>query len=454
MNETVYEEETDFLTEAGDGDDETPTDVVMTVAGKEYAVGLFWQPLHDMDSPVSEVREAASGILEGADLYAIRQGTAPQYALGVSEIGHKPGLPAAAPAVADSFSDKASLVGVLRADNGWWFIAVRNDLILSEEDVLYLNEEDAQRAFYAMMAVPDWGYKFAPEEWGVDGAIQVDLDELLSTSKLSKLQKVGSGGRSKMLLGVAAIALLGLVGYGLYDLMFASQPEPKSKIVKSAAIFNKSKPTTTSPIPQAAPEIAPYEELFNVGAMLQRCSEEIRRINIITPGWDISPIECTGSAVYTTWKRKYGNLSYLHMALADENLKLNQLIPNETATLVFGLLSIQDIPRKRSMPQFTVVQLREELNDIFQSIAVPVTLAEATNRQATEKERLTGLQASERDRKVKYPALQFKFESSFEPTQWSPILTRFPALEMGRIIFNPGDGRWIYEGKIYERAQT
>ena len=45
----------------------------ITIGDVTYATGLFWQPLQNTDDPVSEVSDASSGILEGADLFCIKQ---------------------------------------------------------------------------------------------------------------------------------------------------------------------------------------------------------------------------------------------------------------------------------------------------------------------------------------------------------------------------------------------
>ena len=59
----------------------------IVVDGVEYATNLFWQPLQNKDDPFMEVEEASQGILEGADLFCIKPGKAPQFGICVSTDG-------------------------------------------------------------------------------------------------------------------------------------------------------------------------------------------------------------------------------------------------------------------------------------------------------------------------------------------------------------------------------
>ena len=53
----------------------------ISVDGIPYATSLFWQPIQNTEDPVAEVSETASSILEGADLFCVKQGKAPQFGI-------------------------------------------------------------------------------------------------------------------------------------------------------------------------------------------------------------------------------------------------------------------------------------------------------------------------------------------------------------------------------------
>ena len=92
----------------------------INIEGTSYATSLFWQPLQNKDDPYAEVEEASAGVLEGADLFCIKPGNAPQFGICVSHEGYKSGTPAAAVSLATALSDRSSFVGVFKVKNGWW----------------------------------------------------------------------------------------------------------------------------------------------------------------------------------------------------------------------------------------------------------------------------------------------------------------------------------------------
>ena len=154
LDDVNDESEDIVVDEESDENSEPPWGPTIVVNNTTYAVSLFWQPLQDTSDPYPEVQETVDNFMEGADLFCLRQGTSPQYGIGNSTEGHKAGLPSAAASIAEIFQDKPSSVAVFEVDEGWWFIAIRNDLILSEEDFLYLDEESLNQ-FYCFLILLD-----------------------------------------------------------------------------------------------------------------------------------------------------------------------------------------------------------------------------------------------------------------------------------------------------------
>ena len=201
--------------ERGHGND--LPDNVLRFGRQQYAIGLFWQPLQDVDDPVPEIRETMESD-QSYNLYATYYGRAPQYGIGSLQKGHKAGMAAGAAAVLDSLSDRSSFIAVFKVRSGWWFLTARNDLILPEEDVLYHTEDEARDAFLAMLAVPDWGYKIAPAEWAIDDAEEMDLEKLLREGQQVRLFSLGAMRGMKILLIIAilTIVLVSAVVYVMY----------------------------------------------------------------------------------------------------------------------------------------------------------------------------------------------------------------------------------------------
>lgn len=440
------DEEIESDAEAAESDEsgDPPWGATMAVNGTTYAVSLFWQPLQDTADPYPEVQETVDNVMEGADLFCLRSGTSPQYGIGNSTEGHKAGMPSAAAAVAELFQDKPSSVAVFEVDEGWWFIAVRNDLILSEEDILYINEEDAKRAFYAMMAVPDWGRKIAPASWEIEGTEEVDLWDTLKSPGGSKLMRIDKTQRQKMriIIGVAAVLVL-YIGYKLISGMFSGPTPTIRPVMPLKPIFEEEAPK------QQVIEVRPWEKLIVTEDLLNRCQAAVQQVkSMIIPGWKLGVITCSPSGLSTTWAMEWGHLGWLKRAFEEYNTRgLDFLIDNAGKSVVVSL-SIGNVAVHSESPKMMVYESREEINNIFQAINMPISLRdERTRRQGTVSK--DGLSLQVKEQKT-YPKLIFSFASDLPMEEWLSFFNKFPALEITKLNYNPTDDIWTYEGQIYE----
>lgn len=429
-----------------DGESEPSWGPTIVVNDTTYAVTLFWQPLQDTNDPYPEVQETVDNFMEGADLFCLRQGTSPQYGIGNSTEGHKAGMPSAAAAIAEKFQDKPSSVAVFEVDEGWWFIAIRNDLILSEEDMLYLNEEDAKRAFYAMMAVPDWGRKIAPASWDIGGTEEVDLWDILKSPGASKLMHINKNQRQKMkMAAIGAGVLVLLIGYKLISGLFATEKKP---MIRPLAPM---KPLYEDEAPQEEAEVIvhPWETLVDAEDLLNRCQAAAQQVKaMLIPGWKLGPVSCSKSGLSTSWTMEWGHLGWVKRAFEEYNTRgLDYLLDNDGKTAIVSL-AIGDVAIHSETPKLMVYELREEWNDIFQAIKQQVVLAEATETRRPSKPKIINGQEVWIDRT--YPRLNFSFSSDLPMEEWLDMFKRFPSLEIDTLNYTPENNIWTYEGHIYE----
>ena len=180
----------------------------VTIRKIKYAVGLVWQPLQDPDNPTPEIREAMETDTD-SDLYCLRITSTPQYGLGKTSLGHRSGELSLAAMVASALSDKTSICAVFKVEEGWYFLAVRNDLILSENDVLFKTEQEAEDAFYSMMAVPDWDLKIVPQEWRIEGTVSRSIESIIRDARTKvRLEELGAKKRNQVLLFIGIILVI------------------------------------------------------------------------------------------------------------------------------------------------------------------------------------------------------------------------------------------------------
>ena len=397
------------------------------VGGKEYAASLFWQPLQNRDDPYTEVIEASESVLEGADLFALKPGKSPQFGLCISYQGYNKNLPVAAVSVATALSDRTSFLAVFKVSNGWWYVCVRNDMILVDGDMLFLDENDAKEQFMSMLAVPDWGRKIAPSEWGIEETEPLSLISVLSKGTDAKLSKV-HGLRGAKLFGV--IAVIGVISIWLVSTLINSiflAPPPKPIIA----------PVPVKKIEQAPPppEPKPWESIDDPLSVMLSCFKATQDVvGIVTPGWKIDGVTCTPTGLVTSWHREVGRLTWIDKALSVSGINFTSkaISPNGTNMLVS--VPIEDIKQINSPPEKNAVDLVNTLNDLFQAIQMPITMSE---------EKWTS------PKKNVYSSIKFSFYSKHDPLQWLDLLTKFSGLKITTIKYDTNNNNWYYEGAIY-----
>ncbi len=399
----------------------------ITVDGSSYATSLFWQPLQNASDPFQEVEDASAGVLEGADLFCIKGGKAPQFGICVSHEGYKSGDTVAAVALATALSDIGSFIAVFKTQEGWWYTCIRNDIILSDGDMLFLSEEEAKNQFMSMLAVPDWGKKIAPKEWDIEETEQLDLGEILMRGAKSKLQKIKALRGTKLFMVIAISAVVGIwLLSSLIDTIFLTPTVRPVVVPVKPKVVQKAEPIV---------EVKPWEKVPNPKEVMQNCYEGVVALNkIMPPGWTIGNINCSNGSAATTWERKVGRISWAKKALDDSGLNFSGYSFSSNGNSLSASLSLPKAEELLSPPQKTFDNLQNELNDIFQSIGVPVALSTDTAKSSTG---------------VAYRMIKFSLSSEYNPQTWMDLLTKYSGLEIKLISYSPNEKIWHYEGTIY-----
>ena len=419
---------------------------VVSVNGQQYAVGLIWQPLQNLDDPILEVRETAESEM-GADLYCLRPAATPQYGIGRTELDHKDGMPSLAASVASVFADLPSMCGVFKVEEGWWLVAIRNDLILAEEDIVFSSEEEAKRAYASMMAVPDWGLRIVPAEWGIEGTEERDLISVLKSARKIRLQPINAVHRTKFLL-VIAIVIVAIVIWLIYSLVGLIKtwvPKEKIHVVEP--------PVVLPPVRPEPEKLKPWEQVVDLNAFLNQCWTVSYQIpTIIIPGWTLGNIECTPAGAATSWRLtniQEGRLTWMKFALDEYALENMKIEVSSSGDSAIGKMEFKKLPKVRSMPKLTPDALETDLKEIKQ----------ATGLNGLQYSRQTMLDPPNRPDGSKpvnqqtYTYYSFNVSSSFSPFEWKKFFDKFSGIELLRIQYTPNgsDNRWTYEGRIYAK---
>ena len=419
---------------------------VVSIKGQEYAVGLIWQPLQNLDDPILEVRETAESELD-ADLYCLRPATTPQYGIGRTTLEHQDGMPSLAAAVASVYADLPSVCAVFKVKEGWWLVAIRNDLILAEEDVVFSNEEEAKRAYDSMMAVPDWGLRVVPAEWGVEGAETYEIEAILQKARKIRLQPINAVHRTKFLLFIAIVIILVLVWlvYSLIALWKTMFPPPVLHPTPLPEDFTPTRPEIEKP--------KPWEKVVDMSTFFKQCRTSAYEIqSIVVPGWTMGVVECTPKEAKTSWRltdAQEGSLPWMLFGLDEYQLENMKVDVSDSGDSANGVMSFKKMPTIASVPKLTAEELDADLKEFKRATAI----------QGFQYNRQTLLDPPNRpdgtrpvNQKV-YTYYSFTISTPYFPEEWKTFFEKFSGLELLRIQYTPsgGDKTWTYEGRIYAK---
>ncbi|MDY6407282.1 MAG: type 4b pilus protein PilO2 [Pseudomonadota bacterium] len=418
----------------------------VTVGNTKYAVGLLWAPLQNQDDPLPEIREAMEAE-PAADLYCQRTSLAPQYGLGKTVLGHHSGEPSLAASVATALSGKSSACCVFKVEEGWWFVAIRNDLILAEEDVLFSSEEEAKHAFFAMMAVPDWDTRIVPAEWNVEGAEQQDLKTLIENVRKTRLFEL-SGAKKTPVLILLAIVVVAVLGFLIYlAVRFISS------VLEQAPIIQMPTPEVVRPVEPAPEKPKPWERVPQMDILLNRCWNNAYQLESVTiPLWRMGRVTCTPRGISTSWRisgERGARLAWVKSALDRYKLNRVEVKLDPSGSTASGQLPFTDIPLVLSTPSLTIDQIREELTDIKQATRLPIQFSEQTVKDPPDNP-----DGSVPPNQQVYKFFTFSIGSPYAPHEWKVFFDKFSGLEFLKIEYEPtiGSGnKWTYEGRIYAK---
>ncbi len=396
-----------------------------TVDGITYAASIFWESLQNVDAPFLDAKEAVENGVADADLFCVKHGKSPQLGLASTTQGFKKGMNVAAVTAVTSMSDASSLLAVFKVDAGYWYLCVRNDIILSDGDVLFVKEEDAKEQFMSMLSVPDWAKKVAPAEWGIEETEDKNISEVFANGLDAKLEKINALRGFELVVAIALPAIILLFGLKYVADLFSSNNTAANKVVTRRA-----KKKVVKEVEKVIP--APWEAMVDPAWMLDNCRQTILSlVAISTPGWVNSGVTCSQSSAITSWKRNFGRLSWIEMSLSYSGLTFANKSIDERGSTVTVSIPFQSVEKITSAPKKSSLELRNMINDLFQTLNMSISLA---NGQAKAGKKV-------------YEMLNFKINSKYDPEVWKPLLTKFSGLKINNIRYNKGV--WNYEGTIY-----
>ncbi len=440
--------------EMPEGDLEDDFEHVLVHQGKKYAVGLFWL-VNDELSPASLAKRRAK--MAKADYYCSRDTVVSQHGFGYLSKGHRVGMPAGAAIVADT------LVGewhaVLKADNGWWYLAVHGDALAPNGDRFFKNEEEAYAFFKDQSEKFKWPRIYAPNDWDVPNVTaELSLDRILGEQQTAALLRpvtldaLFAGRRNKFIAFIGFVIFCALIFLiSLLPSMILSnlqQPPPVMAVselnMDVAAIKAPPKPKEEKIVEEVV-EVFSTLNIPRPSAVIATCGEQLSRIVRPIPGWNITEATCSKSIANVRWKRRLGSLELLLKTAGVFPKGALARFENNEFVVTSTLPDLTALSRRNSPMESKKVQLL--LNNRLNH-AGSLSLFYA-RKQQKQNNRLSLFKEEEVQDFTNDPKnLDMKFVTRVAPQTVASYFD-VDGVEITDIKWSFQSGDWTYEGKVH-----
>lgn len=316
---------------------------VISLNGKRFVTGLFWQPLTQPRTFLKEARDI--GRREGMDVVAIRKGRVLQA-----------GFARKSPTYAGAYSLAATLAGLLGDDwigvfevdadaDRYAIVGTKKGAIIPGCDVIG-SRDDVQDRLNSDYNLHRFERVICPSDFGFGGEEKALADVLASGKLLNeyKLAALESGLRTRKLVlasfGMLALAGVVLGGLAWHQRQKALEVEAQARAQQLATAAaeqgQQSAASSAAPLPHpwATQPVAP--------AFRRACVDAIGGVPLSLGGWLVESAQCDGNALQLTFKRS-GNTTNdsLTRAAATSGYTLNQIDEaGETAQLSLPLVAL------------------------------------------------------------------------------------------------------------------
>ena len=392
---------------------------VVRLGKRDYATSLIWNGAEESQTLLSEARESAARM--GTGLICLRTSGAgvPQYGLGDVLVGHKPGLPSLAAAVADA--SPGSLYGAWQTAAGLWLvIGVRGDGSVAY-DKAFADEDAARTEFYDGMAIEPWEELVAPLAWQVPGAKGDD-------DLTQRFRKVGARLRPLKTDWVRPVLVLAsgalLIGAGWFGWQKFNE-----EMASNVPEFMQAPPPVEPPPMPWADKPLPGDALRACVSGLERALGDAHGI----PGWERRAGRCDGASITVDIERTTGTDNWL-AAMGPRLATRPEVAPaaDGKSTLNWRLPAM--VVYAPDSPGSEVGKVSRYLKAHFAELFVPIELTPGAQQPF-------------------WNSLQFAFEAPRDPQVFLPLLAPIPGLTIDEVAYDPAKQVWSVKGQVYERRQ-
>lgn len=289
-----------------DNDQPVKTSVtIITVNGKQFVSGLFWQPLTRPRAFMKEAREI--GKREGMDIVAIRHGVIMQAGFVSKNMGVIKGMYSLAASLADKLGK--SWLGVFEIDDDQFaLVAVHDGAIVPGCDLIG-DRDTISNKLRVVYSYCKWEKVYAPQSFEFGGEI-LDINQLLQAGSLKRenqLRALTFGFSPKewgLLASVLIIAVGGLYGYNEWtnhQEKLRREALIRAEQARQAELAKLNANAKNAQTQQALDH--PWAKQPAAIDFARECMLRINDLPLVAGGWVFLEAKCDGKLVLAAYKR-------------------------------------------------------------------------------------------------------------------------------------------------------
>lgn len=417
---------------------------VISINRKQYACGLFWQPLSVGITPKVFANKLAKNSEKKYNLYTNFK---MMIGLGNSSLGHRAGMPALAAMVLDKFSNYPSLLGVFKHENVFFLLVVRNGVIL--QDQVFDVETEARTEFAKFLEIPDWGALIAPASWAMPRAVEYYLIQAIPLKQkifLKPINSVKSG-----LLSVFLMCLFFVVFIHFFKEPINKMLEPTKdikqinpelaeeyhkKIIEKQEQVNakyevKNKELSVEPL------VMPYDYLPDPVERANLCYKAIGFLSQPVLGWYVTNISCEEEYVVAELHRSYGTLETFYSSVNDTMYGVGVEEKNEDTLMLTAKLPL--LRTYSSIDKNDTQSIIRKIISIFQALNMDVNISTVVDTLTNGVD------------KINLNVIEIDAQSKLLPINFIEIFSDFEGVYMTKCDWNSKKRIWNYEVIIYAK---
>ncbi len=418
---------------------------VLTIAGKKYAAGLFWQVAPASATPLQMRREAinfARRLKPPHHFICLKNVNGKQFGVGGEGHRYRAHLPSAAETLAQNIPAAQSLLGVWQTRGQFWLCALRAGAIHPNGDRVFSSEKSARAAFDAMDKEGGWDVKIAPPQWKIAAVRSAPLADFLHKTGAAEIVRIRPARYSGLAIA-AAMTLLVATG-GIWLARQTSPPETISQQIAAAR-----------PLDYQRQQRHSWQFLPANRHIHEHCMRSVYAFyHHAVPGWTVAEIHCdllerTFSA---SWVRSGGTakgfsryaqklraaMPYERMRFADEGRK---------AEITARWILSPDIVITSAPPAMPLAEAEVHLWSLRQGAAVSLSFSRA---QIDPRAVLVPAgMAARRGR-----GLHYHLSTIIAPEKALQSLYEMPGSVIYQISFHRDSNKWNVRGFIHHTEET